>query len=1095
MEEGGPALPPAVPAAASTTSEKKNDDDSELKNTAKAKTKVDEVDSEDGNESGASSSEEEKEEEELEGVSAYERLRLERIQRNEARLKDLGLLDTKIGNKKKKKSGGKRKASQRPKNVPGAPPTREQPKRNKSRKSQLPEAAAASPKHHVNQIPKNSLKTSKTPSSSKPTKKRCGECEGCLLAMTSANEDCMACTNCLERLRSPVRGRRRCLFKQCRQRYVRLQKEIEKQQKQQQQEAQLKKDGAENENNTKSRDPAATTPSSTISQPNPEEVPSNCNTKDDGVATAIEKSVVEGKEETASLSGIKQEKEVEPQEEKKEEMEQHLAPSSPTIPANTKDDVQGSDDNTVPIPVPNSIASSCTKQETYETKAPGSAPAIASEEASTLVTKQDQTNYETVLQEPQQPQEEQELPPPPPRPTSCNICQLPTPSYFLVACSNCNKGYHSSCHVPKIRTLEDGWLCMDCIPKSTKQLPIEHGDGDDFPLGKGWLWGTTFGADLGIQPPPSVAKKRKKKKSTSARFTPSKRKQQQKRAVQEEPEPPSVLLNKLIKVKILDPSPVCLMCDEMICPSLGTSTSNDEANNESMLSIQCKACDEYYHWSCHHQMEKEGQELELKKKKKKIEESTEEGVGIAEKQEENLDNEGGRGDVKMAEPVDEANAVEAISEEEDVIATFPKGKRLALWKCYTCIRDSKELLPHHHPDNKKKRKRDRESIKKDQEKEAAKNGDDDDPLGKLQLFKGEPDDDCYICLNGGDLVCCDFCPKVFHLGCHVPKLPAFPTGIWKCCECYATDLQAQGGEMTRCGECSACMIKPCGECKACTNKKENECERKPECPNRSFAPTYEPGKIPGEIFTQQEIDELQNKRKKKKRSKKRKKVEPVEEVRYFDPNEESGDENAGDKGNQDCDLGRVVKLPIPKLKDTESVQIHKIMKAARKSPMDSKVQDKACEQLRKLVTPSLSPSECCVKIILAGGIELISKAMSQHPDKSILQAEASATISELVWAKPELAIKLAHMGIVQQIIRGMESFPVHPKVKHFGCSAFRSLSDEVSNIVVINNGYGITATLNSIKRNPKKLGVQKEACSKYYVVASLLGMKLYRKKI
>ena len=49
----------------------------------------------------------------------------------------------------------------------------------------------------------------------------------------------------------------------------------------------------------------------------------------------------------------------------------------------------------------------------------------------------------------------------------------------------------------------------------------------------------------------------------------------------------------------------------------------------------------------------------------------------------------------------------------------------------------------------------------------------------LKLFEGEHDDDCYICENGGELVCCDFCPKVFHCACHIPALPAIPTGIWK----------------------------------------------------------------------------------------------------------------------------------------------------------------------------------------------------------------------------------------------------------------------------------------------------------------------------
>ncbi|KAE8687222.1 Cyclin-dependent kinases regulatory subunit 1 [Hibiscus syriacus] len=58
-------------------------------------------------------------------------------------------------------------------------------------------------------------------------------------------------------------------------------------------------------------------------------------------------------------------------------------------------------------------------------------------------------------------------------------------------------------------------------------------------------------------------------------------------------------------------------------------------------------------------------------------------------------------------------------------------------------------------------------------------------LSKNRKFSTyENDDLCSICLDGGGLLCCDTCPRAFHIECIY--LPRIPTGTWHCRYCQNT---------------------------------------------------------------------------------------------------------------------------------------------------------------------------------------------------------------------------------------------------------------------------------------------------------------------
>ncbi|NWS58646.1 AIRE regulator, partial [Chunga burmeisteri] len=94
----------------------------------------------------------------------------------------------------------------------------------------------------------------------------------------------------------------------------------------------------------------------------------------------------------------------------------------------------------------------------------------------------------------------------------------------------------------------------------------------------------------------------------------------------------------------------------------------------------------------------------------------------------------------------------------------------------------------------------------------------------------ENEDECAVCGDGGELICCDGCPRAFHLACLVPPLPRVPSGTW------------------RCGSCVASVAEP-----GTLQEVDTAAERSPEIPGEEACGTQRgrgDGSVCGRCFTQ-----------------------------------------------------------------------------------------------------------------------------------------------------------------------------------------------------------------------------------------------------
>lgn len=78
--------------------------------------------------------------------------------------------------------------------------------------------------------------------------------------------------------------------------------------------------------------------------------------------------------------------------------------------------------------------------------------------------------------------------------------------------------------------------------------------------------------------------------------------------------------------------------------------------------------------------------------------------------------------------------------------------------------------------------------KTDDDKDNSSSSSSDGVSMNSQEFLDEHNDECEICNNPGDLICCATCNLVFHLNCTRPKLTKLPPDHWSCSFCVSSGV-------------------------------------------------------------------------------------------------------------------------------------------------------------------------------------------------------------------------------------------------------------------------------------------------------------------
>ena len=722
-------------AAASSTRHASGDDEIEAMNDVEmedrkmpAKSSPEDDDDGDDNESGGKSSDEESESDDdsssdddddddddeddtadndNDGLSEYEKLRLERIKRNQERLAALGLLDVKEQVRQQQAAAKKKKKTYKKKDKSkdaSAAPQRILPKRQARDRASLTAEQlnpfdvrkmriSSDPTYYERRHGSSSGGGAAASTADKYRRTyRCGDCEGCNWA-----EDCGQCVWCVGRLNNPTR-QRRCLMKICRNRLVDTTVE--------------EKEGGAGDDN---REAAAAAAAAAAAEEQEEE-----------------EEVAEGGSNTKTITVT---------------MGELVRKNRIKMPPNVGGPTSSSSPNsTVDTSTDTAVAGVAAgdgdgdgeekKEEDDEEVGRDSDKKMSSDDAASQKTGPTSTTDDGKTKKDGEPKKDEDIPIV--FPDSCFACKE---DGILFCCDTCPRGFHSNCHFPKIRDLPVGdWQCIECVRAANG-----GGNGD----GGGDVAAAEKAPEIHAILPAGFDLEEHLTRSGKKRGAASPKRGRKNKA----PEVAiggisgeSAVSGKTVKVTIHEPRARCVACAEY-------GDIDEEA------AILCRACDQYFHKDCQTLDHKRGgrwrcdacQTAKASVWYDLLAVIPEEGEKKDEEEEKNIPVAAGTKTIRVSVVGPETKCIECSQDGsggEDMVwcracdnsfhlrchspplQTIPKGR----WKCGKCKIANIPLPRPPKPKSKTK----------------------DEILASLKLFKGEHDDDCYICYNGGGKYCIVF---------------------------------------------------------------------------------------------------------------------------------------------------------------------------------------------------------------------------------------------------------------------------------------------------------------------------------------------------